>query len=270
MNKTVKRKEMLLKLEQEVKDLEKQIKKARFEGIRIAGVKSLKVFGHISVAALPIVLSTALVVGGGYLLDVGLPFILDDKNQKENIKKEFDSRNAYRIERHYADLEQNNQIVVTSNWLKNDEGMYQRQIDKYTFGKYNEDDIINVINSGNLTSIVEIIGTPYSYIEKTKELTEQQAAENDKYLQAILYSVSNDNVRVVKENAAVNVNVTIIEMFLLLLIGRISATVVWSESGYDPIWKIKCALRDTKSNIDVKSLTKQLQSRKENLQRIRG
>lgn len=256
---------LIKSLQSDLENLKFQVKHYKFYQMKQKIIRLLKIAKYNSVVIIPTLIIAVEIAKLFHSLGGGYPFVMDELEQKENLIEEFNSHKKYSIERHYKDLKKDNELLVCSNWELQENGLYKRNVIRYSFSDNVKEDIIDAVNAGDLSKIIDSIGKPYSYTQEKKELSEEELKEETPYLQAILYSVNDENIITVRETIDSNIRITSLE-FSLTIIAYLILRVTLGDLVNKKIVKIK--ENTIIPEEDVKILAKRLTIRQNNFDRL--
>lgn len=229
--------ELLEKIKNDIERLDRQINPRISDKIRSAGIKALKVFKHLSVAALPFMLYASMFAGGGYIIGQ-----LSDKNDKRNS----DTSKSYEIQNDYTNSNNKYELFIYNDWELNEDGIYKRRIENYRIEDYINPGLPR-IDSESSTFILQ----DTFYEEKPNS-----AEEDNKKFHIDLDGTDRKYI------------IILIAIIMLSLTTSISNQYIYSKSGYDFIGKMKGVFKKEKEIDNIEVLRKQLIIRTENFKRL--
>lgn len=266
--KNLENQKLLHELKKEIEKLEKDIKNIRLINLKIEAIKNLKITLRFIQRIAPYIITASLTAGGFKLLGAGLPFYRDNFRNYLRTMTEVDNLGNVRYEQQYNDFETaDNTLYYCSKWHDNEDGFYSRNIEMYKIKELTEEDLINILTKENL-ELSDILGEPISKkIETKNNILEEELEEKD-YLQAVIYSKSDNDYIVCKETIKDNILMTLL---------YISATALFEcfpfaiRDGGLSKFNYKMFVEDIKDNypsVDVQELTKILEIKRSNYDRL--
>ncbi|NLL02023.1 MAG: hypothetical protein GX265_03275 [Mollicutes bacterium] len=263
-------KELLIKLNEELKTVQDQIKAHRFESFKIGCIRNLKIIRSIAKYLLPFIITGSIITGGICLLGGGFPFHKDKKKYYEKYCKEIDSNHQTSITCSYDEnngFENKNLVIVYGNWKKREDGKYYREMENYRFeeGEIKEEEIIKVVSNKNF-DISSLLGQPTKIIQTKDSIFPEEIKSDDyRYIQAFISGTNKENYIIGLESNSRNLGITLIELMLIMLYSGVLMLI----KPYDDIrCEISNIICDNKSQVDMSVLRKQLVIRRENIKRL--
>lgn len=267
LQKNLENQKLLHQMKKEIESLEKDIKNIRLINLKIEAIKNLKISLRFIQRIAPYIITASITLGGFKLSGAGLPFIRDNYKEYLQTKTEVDSLGNVRYEQQYADFKNSdNALYYYSKWHKNEDVFYSRIIEMYKIKELTEEDIIDILTKENL-ELRDILGEPISKkIETKNNILEEELEEKD-YLQAVIYSKSDNDYIVCKETVGDNVLVT---FFYLLLTGLLECFPAIIRNDFSKFNYKRCVeeIKDNYQSVDVHELTKILEIKKSNYNRL--
>lgn len=263
----LKRKQMLLKMEKEMEELKNDIKISKKANLKNNMIRRLKISLRTGQLIAPYALTAGITFGT--LNAFGLtPFIIDDRKQNLQIKTEMDSLGNISYFDQYSDFDSTiGTISYTSKWKEQSNGFYERKIKIYSTENIKESIITEIINDADITSLDEVFGAPISSGIETKNNLKDEEINANPFLQAIIYSESENDFIVVKETATDDYAETSLWITSNLLFDLI----IWIvRKKYSSFNYNECVDEIEKNYplIDTKELTQKLKIRKNNYNRL--
>ncbi len=260
------KKKMLLQMENEIKKLEMQIKHSKFTNAKINALKNLKISLRFGQLIAPYIVAAG-VTFGGFSIFGEIPFYRDKHKQKLEMVKEFDSLGNIRYEQQYAHYEESEgTISYYSKWTSLPDGLYSRNIKVYSIEDITEETIMKLVNGNNIDSLEEILGEPILRKTETKNNLTDEELSGDSYLQAIMYSESENEYVMVRESVDDNVGFTLLCIILTFFAELITA-LVRSSTSFD-FGDCVSEIKRNHPAIDVEELTKKLEIKRDNYNRL--
>ena len=248
--------------------MERDIKNSRLINLRIEAIKNLKISLRFIQRIAPYIITASLTAGGFKLLGAGLPFYRDNFRNYLRTKTEVDNLGNIRYEQQYNDFENDdNTLYYCSKWHDNEDGFYSRNIEMYKIKELTEEDLINILTKENL-ELSDILGEPISKkIETKNNILEEELEEKD-YLQAVIYSKSDNDYILYKETVSINVVVTFLYLLLTFLLEGIPFSI--RDAGLSKFNYKMCVeyIKDNYPSVDVQELTKKLEIKRRNYDRL--
>lgn len=266
--KNLENQKLLHELKKEIEKLEKDIKNIRLINLKIEAIKNLKITLRFIQRIAPYIITASLTAGGFKLLGGGLPFYRDNFRNYLRTMNEFDNLGNVRYEQQYNDFENDdNTLYYCSKWQDNEDGFYSRNIEMYKIKELTEEDLINILTKENL-ELSDILGEPISKkIETKNNILEEELEEKD-YLQAVIYSINDNDYIVYKETIVDNIVMTCLYILATALFECFPFAI---RDGGLSKFNYKMCVEDIKDNypsVDVQELTKILEIKRSNYDRL--
>ena len=199
-----KRQELLFNLEEEITSLEEEIEKTKKENKRNSRIRNFKISLRLLQGIAPYVLVATTLVGGFKMLGLGLPFYKDKVKDDINVKKTFDSFGNVSYVKTYDEFSNStNMLFYYSNWKKNDDNSYSRDIEVYDLKKITEEDIIKIITKNDI-DLKGVLWEPISTQKEFRDNISLDELEQREYLEAIIYYEDKNEYIVMKEDGPEN------------------------------------------------------------------
>ena len=260
------KKKMLLEMQKEINKLEKEIKYSKINNSKIYALRGLKIALRTGQLIAPYAITLGITFGIFSALG-GTPFYRDKHKQKLEIMKEIDSLGNIRYEQQYGEYENNTSVIsYYSKWNYVGNNLYSRDIDTYELSDMTEEQILKLIND-DVESLHEVLGEPISKKTETKNNLSEEDLQSEPFLQAMIYSKFDDDFIMVKESSGDNIGITLVWALVTALAEIIP--VLWREesSDFDYRYCIK-KIKEKHPTIDVEELTKKLEIKKSNYDRL--
>lgn len=257
---------MLHEMRKEISKLENEIKYSKLENAKIYALRGLKIALKTGQLIAPYVLTAGITIGGFAALG-GTPFYRDKHKQKLEMIKEIDSLGNIRIEQQYDEYENSKSIIsYYSKWSYVEDNLYSRDIETYELGNISEEKILKLLND-DIQSLSEILDEPISKKKETKNNLSDEELYNDSFLQAMIYSKIDDDFIIVKESLVENIGLTLLWIFATVIAEIFPH--MWREEISDFNYKY-CIMKikENHSLIDVEELTKKLEIKRSNYDRL--
>lgn len=261
-------KRFILKLEKEIKILERKLKHTKLYNMKIKSIRNFKISLRFSQLIAPYVVCVTLIASLSKIIGLGLPFYRDSIEQSLNTMKEIDNDGNIRTESKYDDFEEEtNYLYYYKSWNKTEkEGTYQRVIETYELNDISEDEVLKLLNS-DISSVKDVLGEPQnSVIETSNNVANEDLIDKD-YFKAIIYDENEENYVVVKEKVEDNIGASFLNV-LLMVLGSFGIYVVrdglsnfdFSDSVDDLVSKYQ--------DLDTNLLRKELKIKTKNYKRL--
>lgn len=181
-----------------------------------------------------------------------------------HMMKEYDNFGHIRTEQQYQKFDHEDSVLsYYSKWTKNENGIYERYVQRYHLNHVTEEDVIKLF-SGEIT-VSDTLGEPFlNFIETNNHVTEEEF-ERGAFVQATVYDVNKDDYVVVHE---FNENIFSLYVFLTIVIEVMLYWVISPKSRRkfsNCIDQIKMQYQP----IDVPKLVKELELKKSNYNQIK-
>ena len=211
----VAKEKMLSKLKSEIERLKYELEHPKLTNFKRATIRGSKMSLQIAKMLAPYILTAGITFGIFSALDL-TPFVIDDSKKYLRTKKELDNQGNIHIEEQYENFdEMKNMITYASAWKKDNDDFYSRTVETYVINENyiingtSEEVIAKLLTKSNSASLTDIFGAPISQKnEKRNDLTIDELT-NKEYIQATIYSKSDDDVIVIKETINDNLGWTL-------------------------------------------------------------
>jgi len=262
----LKKKKMLLEMQKDINKLENEIKYSKIGNAKIYALRGLKIVLRTLQLIAPFAVTAGITIGG-FAAFGGTPFYRDKHKQKLEMMKELDSLGNIRYEQQYEEYENSKSVIsYFSKWNFVEDNLYSRDIETYAIGDLTEEQILKLIND-DVESLHEVLGEPISKKTETKNNLSEEDLQSEPFLQAMIYSKFDDDFIMVKESSGDNIGITLVWALVTALAEIIP--VLWREesSDFDYRYCIK-KIKEKHPTIDVEELTKKLEIKKSNYDRL--
>lgn len=262
----LKKKSLLYQMQEEIKELEIEIKSSRYTNMKVLSLRFLKVILRTVQLFIPYVLTTSLTFGACSFFGI-TPFYRDELNQKLATKKELDNRGNIRYEEQYEAFQNSENIIsYYGKWSSSGDGFYSRDVEVYSIGEFTEEYILDLIEK-DITSIEEVLGSPISKkIERKNNVTEEELRE-DAFIQAIIFTESDTDFIVVKESVHDNNVLTILWVIVNILVDFLVFGIRAEVTGFDYVYCLK-KIKEKHPLVDIGNLKKKLEIKRNNYDRL--
>ena len=265
----IEKNKLMLQMENEIKQLEFQLKYSKIKNLKIKMIRKLKIPLKMGQQIVPYVL-VAGITFGGFAIFGKTPFIEDEYKKKFETKKEIDSLGNKTYEQQYS--ENNNfvgSISYIGKWEEQTDGFYSRNIKTYSTNKVNEDIITRIVDDNDITSLDEIFGRPTSSKIETKNNLTKEELDSKEYLQAVIYSISDDDFIIIREDAETNLYSTIAWIASTLFLGFGVSLFSTATPFFDYKYYIE-RINEKYPLVDADELRKKLEIKQSNYNRLKG
>lgn len=263
----LKNKNMLLQMKKEINELEEQIKYSKINNPKNYMLRGLKIMLRTGQLIAPFVVTAGMIIGVFSVFGL-TPFYRDDKKQKLQMMKEFDSLGNIRYEQQYEEYENSKNVISHySKWNFVEDNLYSRDIEIYSMNDISEEQILKLINENNICSLQEVLGEPISKKTETKNNLSEEELQDGPFLQAMIYSKIADDFIIVKESLGDNIRLT-----FLWILATLTAEIIlllWRTdvSHFNYGYCIE-EIKEKHPIIDVNFLTKKLEIKRSNYDRL--
>lgn len=258
----LKRKNMLLELQKEIKEAEFMLKHPRLVNLKINTKKLTKFFLCFNQLIVPYVLTVGITFGVFSLLG-DIPIIVDEKKKYLEIKKEWDNLGNSKTEEQYEDYKDVGIITYYEKWHELNNNYYERRILKYNIGNIEEAIVDKIIKENDIPSLEEIFGNPISIaVENKTNLTEEELEKNS-YLKGIVYTKNTNDFIVVNESDVDNFTHTLLWLFITGLINTLTFYGRKYFSSFSYLEAMK-KIEDNYQNLNVEELKRKLEIKVDN------
>ena len=262
----LKRKNFLLNLEKELKELENEVDEAKKKNAKNDTIRRLKISLRTGQLIAPYLLVASITFSLFSYVDL-MPFVRDDQKCYLKAKKVFDSLGNIRYENQYKSFnEQYGSISYIGKWNKYDDTFYSREVKTYNIKKADEETINKIVNDNDIDALESIFSSPESSFQVSNNLTEEDL-NNEPYIEATLYSTKENDFITIKEPVGDNIAFT----FTWIIITLFSEVIPYalrdkiSHFNYD-----NCVymLKQKYPIADINELTRKLEIAKSNYNRL--
>ncbi len=213
----------------------------------------------------------ALITGislSGFSLFISVPFYRDSKRKDLWYKKEFDSLGNKVIEEQYEEYNNVGEVSFVSKWEKYDDTYYSRTITTYPVKSLTEEELERFIMSEEV-SLAKVLGNPIATkTEKKNNITEEEINKGA-FLRATVYNRSDEDYILIKETKQENITTTVSFIISTFLADLICGIMLSGGKIADNRKKKIAALEDEYEEIDIDSLERKLQIRKDTYDRLK-
>jgi len=209
---TKKRSEMISSMKKNISSLEEDINHYNFLKFKINALKNFKIFLQVMRMISPWFLSSAVVISIFYTFFGMVPFRKFDTKKMLHSKTEIDNDKKLTIEEQYESFQNDsNQIIYSSRWEKDDDGLYKQNVMTYSLDDVikNVLDIVDDIDIENVYDLFDVLSKSNhsdifkkpisSKTIKKSDISLDELSKEPSY-KAILYSIDNDNVIIQKSS----------------------------------------------------------------------
>ena len=249
------------KLEEEIKALEEEINNTKKD----KRIKNLKIYSKTMHRIAPYVLSAGIIAGTFKIVGGVIPFYNDTVKRTADIMNEFDENGRLiRTEKIYGNFneeERINRLIYYSNWQKNKNNQYEREIISYKISKKNLANIISLLGQDNV-SLEDILPKPYMHTYESKETISDNELKEESFIKVIAYSRDKDDYIMAKQGISGN----FADSFLYTVIYAISYLVIGlyrdNYSSFIYSEEIRKINNEYKSLPNINELKKELKIKK--------
>lgn len=262
-----KKQKMILELKKDIDYLERTIHNIEHANKKNKRIKELKTFLAISKIILPYFISTGLAFTGFFHLGM-TPFKRDKVKVYSNEKKEYDSLGNVTSEKQYANYSNAiNTLILYDKWNINENGMYERNVKKYSLAKLENDKIEELLEFNENLNLENLLGKPFLESVETKNKVDNEELGKI-FTKIILYSEDKNDFIVVDESIIDNLNSTAALFCTLIVFWCIIRGYQSDKPNKGNISKIIEQIRDNYEEIDADTLVNKLQIRKDSYNRL--
>jgi len=181
-----------------MKELKKEIRKAKVNNTKQEIIKNLKVFNNDKITR-----NIALLCAAATVAIIAAPSFKSTKYLHK--KTEIDSFGKYNVEEQYDSFESSlDTITYYSDWEKNDNNEYSRKVEKYKLKSIPESYLVGIINSLNETDIIHnsdfinLFGRKISEETETISSLSETEIKKGEHFKVIIYDYD-ENVYIIDE-----------------------------------------------------------------------
>mgnify|MGYP001139678404 CR=1 FL=1 len=268
-------KKMLLQMKKEIESLESEIKHSSFVNARIGTIRNLKISARVLQKVAPYAL-TAGIIAGGFTLLGDIPFYPNDEwKVYSNVMTEFDNYGNIRTEQQYDSFEDENDntldssdsmLYYYSNWEKNDDGFYSRIVQAYSIKNKTYEDIIKFFGEENI-NLEDVLGEPSSNIKETRNNLTNEELQEESFVKAVIYNKDENDYIMHKETVGENI---LFSVLYVLITGLCELAPLYWRSKHSNFDFADCVekIKRKHQSLDIDSLTKKLELKKDNYNRL--
>jgi len=260
------KKKMLLEMRKEISKLENEIKRSKIGNTKVYALRGLKIVLKTGQLIAPFVVTAGITIGG-FAAFGGTHFLKDKHKQKLEMIKELDSLGNIRYEQQYEEhANLSSEISYYSKWNFVEDNLYSRDIEIYSLSDITEEQILKLIN-GDVRSLREILGEPISKKKETRNNLTEEELQSDPFLQAMIYSKLDGDFIMMTES--LSDNIVLILLWVLVTALAEAIIVIWrvGKSDFDYRHCIR-KIKEKHPTIDVEELTKKLEIKRNNYDRL--
>ena len=266
-NHELKKKELILKIQKEIKQLEFNLKHSKLSNLKINLLRTWKIYLLTLQAIAPYVLA-ATITFGAFSSFVSIPFYRENKKKKLQMKEVIDSFGNIRYEQQYEKFSNaSGTISYVDKWEKRDDGLYTRKVSEYSFGKIEESIVRKIVSDGDFTTLDDIFGFPINLRTEIRNNLTEEEIRTQPYLEAVIYSRDDNDFIIVKESVDSNMGLTAIWIFAACL----AEIVIINFRSWLSTFNFKDSLDRIKEEyplIDTDELIKKLEIKQSNYNRL--
>lgn len=262
----LKRKKLLLKLEQNLKELENEVNEAKKRNVKNKIIRRTKISLRTAQLVAPYLLTASITFR--FFSSIGFtPFVIDNNKKFLETKKDFDSLGNIKYENQYTAFENPySTISYVGKWSKYDDTFYSREVKTYNIKKIDEETIHKIVNDNNIDELESIFNSPKSTVQISNNITEKDL-ETEPYIEATLYSTKTNEFISIKETVGKNIFTTFIWVLLTFLFELMTLVI---RENIDKFNYGNCiyAIKQEYPIADINELTKKLEIAKNNYNRL--
>lgn len=262
-----KKQKMILELKKDIDYLERTLESIDRTNKKNKKIKKLKTFLIIFKLSLPYILSTGLVFTGFSHLGI-TPFKRDKVKVYSNDKKEYDSLGNVTSEKQYANYSNAmNTLILYDKWNINENGMYERNVKKYSLAKLENDKIEELLEFNENLNLENFLGKPFLESVETKNKVDNEELGKI-FTKIILYSEDKNDFIVVDESIFDNLSSSAICLLVVLVFYYFIQLYQFDGPNKDKLAKSLEQIRDGYKDLDVDTLVNKLQIKRDNYNRL--
>lgn len=265
----VRNKKLLLQMNADISKIERKIKYSKVTNFKNNTIKGLKISLRFGQLIMPYAIVASIITGGIKLMGGGLPFYRDELESRANITKYFDSLGNVRYEKQYKnffeEVSNDNLLLHYNKWQQTNDGYYERTVETYALDDISQKEVLKLFEKENL-NLKELFGEPTIKREIKSNLADEEKNE-EPFLEAIMYSKDSNDYIMVKETFGNDMSIIAVDVFLVGCVVCIVQLVRSKASNF----KFSECVRKIKEKyppVDVETLTKKLEIKKENYNRL--
>lgn len=261
------KKRMLEQMKKEIEGLEHNIKNSKTTNLKIAMLKRMKLSLLTCRLVAPYIL-TAGITFGLFSIFGETPFIMDDEKKILETKKDMDSHGNIKYEQQYDEYS-NTQgtICYFGKWEKSNDNLYTREIKKYAIGSVSEEDLMNILDANDVSSLAYYFGKPIAFKYESRNNLTDEEIHDDPYLETTVYSKNENDYIVVKESVGNNVGFTILWLIFTMFSEIIPNQIREQFSSFDyGLYRDK--IKKEYKPVDVDVLAQKLEIKRSNYNRL--
>lgn len=264
----LKKKKMLLQMKKEIKKLEFNKRHFKISNFKKKIIRDFNISMCTVRLVAPYVLTVGITFGAISLTPLGVPFIMDNKKQKKETKQTIDSFGKVKYEEQYGTFKDYYYTIsYYGKWKPDEDGFYSREVISYSTKNVSDDKVKKAVNDNEINSLEDIFGKPISKKTEKQNILTNDELNKEPYLEANLYSKSNNDYFYAKETVGENVVVTAVWLVITLLCEYFPLSYRAEYSDFDYYERIG-NINYKYSNINIKELEKKLEIKKANYYRL--
>lgn len=246
--------------------LSNQIKLDNLENMKVISKRIVKIYGRLIQLVAPYILIGGITSGALNFAGLGRPFHLDDIKHINCISKEIDEDGNIHTKEQYKSFDNDLDILdYHGKWELNSEGIYQRNVQRYSLEDVTEENINKLLNRE--VSISEVLGIPkLNIIETSNNVLPEDLTKTD-FLTVTLYDEELDDYIFIKEPIYVDIINSAVYVISIGFICNEFRKLRKKKSKFDFKESVK-KINENYPLIDTFVLTKKLQIKKANYNRL--
>lgn len=183
-----KKKQLLASIKSDIKKLDTYINTCENDGFKKKSIVKTKVFFIKLRAISPYIGVLACSSCFSFFILDDVPFFINDIKRREHIKIESDSYGNLSFEQQYNKFPNEQNVVSSySSWVKEDDGMYKRDIVVYYSDKFTLEELERIVMNSDVSNL-NVINT---IVERKNNISSQELSM-DPYYKYTFYELSDD------------------------------------------------------------------------------
>lgn len=261
-----KKNDLLYEMKKEIDTLQNNHDHSVLVNSKIVLIRSLKIISYLLKRFYPYLITA----GVSFMIMKSVnkaPFINDDIKRNLEIKKQFDSMGNVRYETQYQPYDSDNIIKVYSKWTLGEDGFYTREVKSYYAFKFNIDQIEEIVEN-NKTTVGMVLGEPYVIQTEKKNNITYDELMSDAYVEAIIYSVDENEYIIVREKGIEDAKAIMLWLFINIFIDIAIRELINKKRNLETLDELICKLKIKYPFVDYGELEKIIEIKKENYKRL--
>lgn len=258
--------QLLIDLKIEIENLKRQIEHRKVYDLRNNIIRKILINNCRLRYLIPYIITASIIATGCKQYNGVLPFHRDMIEEYLHTKKTIDNYGNVSVEKRYGKY--NNMLNIINYYTKwqVENEIYSRCVLSYSLGNLSLEQINEIIDK-EMVDVEDILGFPISGSIETKDNLTKEEIDSDEYIEAIIYSVEKNDYIIVKESVKDNVTTSLLYLLTTLLASYIPYTYREKISKFSYFERVS-EIEEEYKNIDIENLSKKLEIKEKNYNRL--